>query len=118
MKTASHAAQDPSGPGDEIHITSIVVRARPAAVDRLAEFIAGFPEAEVHAADPGGKLIVLLETRTLSLVTEYLDRIAQLPDVVTASLVFHQVEDLASLDTAVEARTSQTISHEQEGALK
>lgn len=87
----------------ETHITSLVVQAQPSAVPRVAAAIDGLPDAEVHIADPRGKLVVSLETESLHQVTEQVDRIAALAGVVTATLVYHQIEDSETLDHPVDA---------------
>jgi nitrate reductase NapD len=51
------------------------------------------PGAEVPLADPGGKMVVTLETETQSAVAEALTRISLLDGVMSAALVFHHVDE-------------------------
>lgn len=88
------------------HITSIVVQAHPEAVTSLVEAINALPEAEVHIASAAGKLVVSLETETLHRVTELLDVVNGLQGVVSALLVYHQVEDTKVLDDVITTANS------------
>jgi nitrate reductase NapD len=73
-------------------IASILVQARP---DRLAEVeaaIAALDGCEVHARDPKGKLVVVIEAANAGALGAMLNTIALLPHVYSASLVFHAVD--------------------------
>lgn len=80
---------------DELHISSLVVHARPECVDAVrlaADDIAG---CEVHAATASGKLVLTLETTSERAITETLDQLGLIEGVLAATLVYHQVETLA-----------------------
>ena len=51
--------------------------------------IAALPGCEVHARDPKGKLVVVIEAATTGAIGSTLNTIALLPDVLSAALVFH-----------------------------
>ena len=88
---------------DETHISSLVVQTKPEAVARLERQIGAMDQTEVPIASPQGKLIVCLETATLGEVTNSIDFITKMPDVLGCTLVSHHVEDTAGLDDPVEA---------------
>ena len=94
---------------EETHISSLVVQVSPAAVTEVAERISAFDQTDVPIADPRGKLIVCIETQTLSEVTNSIDIITTLPGVLGCTLVSHHVEDTAGLDEPVDAPTSETM---------
>jgi nitrate reductase NapD len=77
----------------ERHITSLLVHGRPDAVPAITAAIVGIPGAEVPIADPGGKLVVTLETPSEAAVADALTRISLLDGVYAAALVFHHVDD-------------------------
>jgi len=77
-------------PGGEI--ASILVQARP---DRLADVeaaIVALAGCEIYARDPKGKLVVVVDSPDAGALGTTLNTIALLPDVFTASLVFHAID--------------------------
>jgi nitrate reductase NapD len=74
-------------PGAEI--ASVLVQVRPERLDDVAVAIAALAGCEVHARDPKGKLVVVIETLSAGAVGSTLNTIALLPNVFSASLVFH-----------------------------
>lgn len=76
-----------------VHISSLVIQCRPEALGALAETVRGLPEAELAARDPAGKAVVVLETTDESGITRIADRLGRAPGVLSASLVFHQIDD-------------------------
>ena len=84
----------------EVHITSLVVQAVPEAI-RHASVLGDMPDADVHRADETGKIVVILETMSLGDVTDQVDAIRRVPDVINVTLVYHQIEDAALLDQPV-----------------
>ena len=77
---------------EELHISSIVVHARPEAAAAAAQSIEGMRGAEVHQRLPGGKLIVTLETPNTHDIMQHIERINDLPGVVSTALVYHHWE--------------------------
>ena len=75
-----------TAPGAEI--ASILVQARPERLDVEAA-IAALEGCEIHARDPRGKLVVVIEAATSGAIGSTLNTIALLPDVFSAALVFH-----------------------------
>ena len=77
-------------PGGEI--ASILVQARP---DRLVEVetaIVALAGCEIYGRDPLGKLVVVVDAADAGALGTTLNTIALLPDVYTASLVFHAID--------------------------
>ena len=80
-----------------VHISSLLVSARPEMAERVARGIDGIPIAEVAHADAQGKIIVTLETPDESAIVGALSDIQVLDGVVSAALVFHHAEALADV---------------------
>jgi periplasmic nitrate reductase NapD len=74
-------------PGMEI--ASVLVQARPERLAAIEAAIAVLAGCEVHARDPKGKLVVVMEASNAGALGSMLNTIALLPDVFSASLVFH-----------------------------
>ena len=90
----------PSVTADELHISSLLVHARPAALERVRAAIDALEGAQVHGASPEGKIVVTLEGASEGFVTDRLAAIRDLPGVLSAVLVFHQVEPLEATEGA------------------
>ncbi len=86
---AGAALPSPSG---EDEIASILVQTRPERLDDAEAAIAAIPGAEVYQRDPRGKLVVIVEGGGDDPVGAILTRISLLPDVITATLVFHAID--------------------------
>lgn len=76
----------------EVHISSLVVQCLPEQLDSVAEGISQLDIAEVHASDPKGKLIVVLETENEQAILETINQIQAIQGVINAPLVFHQID--------------------------
>ena len=74
-------------PGAEI--ASVLVQARPERLATVEASIAALTGCEIHARDPKGKLVVVIEASSAGAVGSTLNTIALLPDVFSAALVFH-----------------------------
>jgi nitrate reductase NapD len=78
--------------GAEQHICSLVVHSLPEKTDAVCEALATLECVEIHARDPSGKLILVLETADDSEVVERLNAIQSIPGVLSVALVFHHFE--------------------------
>jgi nitrate reductase NapD len=78
------------------HISSLVVHARPSALDTVSAAIAALAGAEVHAVDPAGKLVVVVTAGSEVTIADHLSAINAMAGVFTASLVFHAIEPMQS----------------------
>ena len=76
----------------EGEIASIIVQARPENLDEVSASITALAGCEVHARDPKGKLIVVVDAPDSGALGTMLNNISLLPHVHTASLVFHATE--------------------------
>jgi nitrate reductase NapD len=77
-------------PGGEI--ASILVQARPERLLAVEAAIVGLDGCEVYGRDPLGKLVVVVDAPDAGALGTTLNTIALLPDVYSASLVFHAID--------------------------
>ena len=82
----------------ELHISSMVVHARPEHLARVKQNIESLPGAEIHGESANGKLVVVLETQNQGYITDVIEKINQLEHVLSTSLVYHQIEYLDPLE--------------------
>lgn len=90
---------------NEVHISSLIVHAHPQHLDNVKSAIQQFDNAEIYGDSPEGKIIVVLETENQGFVTDTIDAINNLPNVLSAVLIYHQIEtdlDNPDQDTAPE----------------
>ena len=81
----------PAGAGDgrrQVEIVSLLVCARPQHLAAVAAAILDLANCEIHAQDPKGKLIVVVEEVSQGAGGAKIDRIAGLPHVIAAAMVF------------------------------
>ena len=77
-------------PGGEI--ASILVQVRPERLARAEAAIAALAGCEIYGRDPRGKLVVVVDAPDPGSLGTTLNTIAALPDVYSASLVFHAID--------------------------
>ena len=77
-------------PGSEI--ASILVQALPERLADVAAAIVTLSGCEIYGRDPKGKLIVVVDAPDTGSLGTTLNTIALLPDVYSASLVFHALD--------------------------
>ena len=77
-------------PGGEI--ASILVQVQPERLARAEAAIAALAGCEIHGRDPRGKLVVVVDAPDPGSLGTTLNTIAALPDVYSASLVFHAID--------------------------
>ena len=73
-------------------IASILVQARPERLAEVEAAIVALAGCEIHGRDPVGKLVVVIDAPDAGVIGTTLNTIALLPDVYTASLVFHAID--------------------------
>lgn len=73
-------------------IASILVQARPERLADVATAIVALPGCEIFGRDPKGKLVVVVDAPDAGTLGSTLNTIALLPDVYSASLVFHALD--------------------------
>lgn len=84
-----------TSPEWSVEIVSLVVNARPQHLDAVAVAIAALPGAEIHARDPIGKLIVVLEAATQGEIGATANHISGLPHVLSAVMAFQATDTAA-----------------------
>lgn len=77
-------------PGGEI--ASILVQARPERLADVETAIVALAGCEIYGRDPNGKLVVVIDAPDAGSLGSTLNTIALLPDVYSASLVFHALD--------------------------
>lgn len=83
----------------ELHISSMVVHARAEDLASVKQKIEQLPGAEVHAESDNGKLVVVLETESQGYITDIIEKINNMEQVLNTALVYHQIEQLDSTET-------------------
>ena len=86
------ANPDPVIPPPGGEIASILVQARPERLTYVEAAILAVAGCEIHARDPKGKLVVVIDAPEAGIIGTTLNTLALLPDVYSASLVFHAVD--------------------------
>jgi nitrate reductase NapD len=84
----------------DAEIASVLVQARPERLAEVEAAIALLTGCEVHARDPRGKLVVVMEATTAGALGSTLNQIALLPNVFSAALVFHAIDAVAAEKTS------------------
>ena len=77
-------------PGGEI--ASILVQARPERLAEVEAAIVALAGCEIFGRDPRGKLVVVVDAPDAGALGTTLNTLALLPDVYSASLVFHAID--------------------------
>ena len=77
-------------PGGEI--ASILVQARPECLANVEAAILALEGCEIYGRDPKGKLVVVVDSPDAGSLGTTLNQLALLPDVYSASLVFHALD--------------------------
>ena len=77
-------------PGGEI--ASILVQARPERLASVEAAILTLEGCEIYGRDPKGKLVVVVDAPDAGMLGTTLNQLALLPDVYSASLVFHAID--------------------------
>ena len=93
MDTSKRAfLQGRNAPGDDVHISSLVVHCRPEVLLEVKDRITAMPDADVPEYAEEGKLVVLLETTSEARIMQRISEIEHLPGVINAALVYHQID--------------------------
>jgi nitrate reductase NapD len=88
-RTAAAPAPADIAPAD---IASVLVQTRPEHLVAVATAICALTGCEIHARDPKGKLVVVIEAPDAGAVGATLNTIAMTRNVLSAALVFHAVD--------------------------
>ncbi|MCH1929615.1 chaperone NapD [Shewanella sp. A25] len=79
----------------EYHVTSLVVHAAPHALQQVEVSIAALKGCDIYAVTKEGKLVVTLEGHSQKAILDNVEAINALTGVLSASLIYHQVDSLA-----------------------
>lgn len=74
-------------------IASVVVQARPENMADIEVAIHAMADLEIYGADPAGKLVIVIDAETDGDLLDTIRAVEALDGVITASLVYHQIED-------------------------
>ena len=74
-----------------LHIASLVVLARPELFEAVKANLRLLKGLELHQQSPAGKLVVVLETEDESQILDCIQQIGNLPGVLNAALIYHEV---------------------------
>ena len=91
-----------------MHISSLVVHVSPEHLDEIKAQIEKFDNAEIYGSSPEGKIIVVLETENQGFVTDTIEEINNITNVLGTALVYHQIEtELDETDLETGSNNSQ-----------
>ncbi|MBU0901755.1 MULTISPECIES: chaperone NapD [Pseudomonas] len=76
---------------ETLHIASLLVHARPEQFEAVKANLSLLDGVELHQQSPLGKLVVVLETADEQQILERIDQISNLPGVLNAALVYHEL---------------------------
>lgn len=74
-----------------LHIASLLVHARPELFEAVKTNLRLLDGLELHQESPLGKLVVVLETEHEQQILERIEQISNLPGVLNAALVYHEL---------------------------
>lgn len=75
-----------------MHISSLIVHARPGVADGFRARIAALPGVELHAVADDGRMIVTVESEDEHATCSAYETIERLDGVLSVALVYHQFE--------------------------
>jgi periplasmic nitrate reductase NapD len=81
-----------------MHISSLIVDARPQDAAALRDTLSAWEGVDVHAVTDTGRLIVTLDTDTAAQTQALFSRIGAEPGVMSLALVYHQHDIEAELE--------------------
>ena len=80
---------------EPLHIASLVVLARPELFDVVKANLRLLDGVELHQESAAGKLVIVLEAVHENQILQRIDQITNLPGVLNAALIYHEVLDPA-----------------------
>ena len=80
---------------ETLHIASLVVLARPELFEAVKANLRLLDNLELHQESAAGKLVVVLETTDENQILQRIEQINNLPGVLNAALIYHEVLDPA-----------------------
>ncbi|MGH1484874.1 MAG: chaperone NapD [Cellvibrionaceae bacterium] len=87
---------------NEKHISSIIIHTQPEHTDRVVRLIASFPHIDIYPTESQqGKVVAVMETETSRAINNTIQVINHTPNVLSVSMIYHQVESTQSLNEAL-----------------
>lgn len=80
---------------ETLHIASLVVLARPQLLEAVKANLRLLEGLELHQESTAGKLVVVLETADEHQILQRIEQINNLPGVLNAALIYHELLDPA-----------------------
>jgi nitrate reductase NapD len=80
---------------EALHIASLVVLARPELLEAVKANLRLLDGVELHQESTAGKLVVVLETTHENQILQRIEQINNLPGVLNAALIYHEILDSA-----------------------
>jgi len=77
-----------------MNISGVVVRTFPRNLEDVWQTLEQFEGVEVHGANEDGRLVVTIEKQGERDIADLLVHMQDVPGVLSASMVYHQFEDL------------------------
>lgn len=77
---------------DAVNISSLIVAVLPERSAEVQAGLAALSGVEVHAVAEDGRMIVTIESDSDGATVQQFETIRQLPGVLSASMVYHQLE--------------------------
>jgi len=77
-----------------MNISGVVVRAFPGHIENVWQTLEQLDGVEVHGANEDGRLVVTVEQQGEREIADLLMHMQDVPGVLSASMVYHQFEDL------------------------
>jgi len=82
-----------------MNISGVVVRTFPGDMERVTRSLSRLDGVEVHGASNDGRLVVTVEQPDDYLAADILTAMQGLPGVLSASMIYHQFEELGPEET-------------------
>ncbi|WP_095195085.1 chaperone NapD [Pseudomonas sp. Irchel 3A7] len=80
---------------EALHIASLVILARPELLEAVKANLRLLDGVELHQESTAGKLVVVLETTHENQILQRIEQINNLPGVLNAALIYHEILDSA-----------------------
>ncbi len=78
---------------DQVHISSLVIHCLPDKFEQVLGSVKQLENIEIHAPDPAGKFVALLETDNEQGILATIDQIQTVNGVLNATMVYHEIDD-------------------------
>ena len=82
-----------------MNISGVVVRTFPNSIDAVWHTLEQLEGVEVHGSNADGRLVVTIERQGERGIADLLVHMQDVPGVLSASMVYHQFEDLGQQET-------------------